>query len=265
MNILYWNLKNNSNIEDILSQAILDNDVDIFLCSEFLNIDFNSMVAFLNNNYSILEGTENCEKVKVVFKKGTLLNILRLQHRYLSLRLNINNEDIILVGVHLSSNPNSDSDTRKLEIRNIMTDIESDEEMIFKGEQHSTVVIGDMNASPFDSEMINKDSFNAVLFREIINESDTIIFKNTEYERFYNPALDYISESEQSYGSFYYSSGIGSLYWYCYDQVLLRKKLIDRFVGMRYLKKVGETNLIKKVMPNKEISDHLPLLVNINI
>ena len=223
------------------------------------------ILDILKNNYTVLSGTENCAKVKVIFKNIVNICVLRPQHRALTLKINVNNQELILVGVHLSANPTSNSDTRKLEIRNIMTDIESDEEFVFGDKQHSSIVIGDMNANPFDPEMINKDSFNAVLFKEIIKENNTMVFNDTQYERFYNPALDYINESEQDYGSFYYSSGIGTLYWFCYDQVLFRKNLVDRFKKMKYLKKIGGTNLIKKIAPNKEISDHLPLLVNMNI
>lgn len=265
MNILFWNLKRNSNIEEIISNLIVDNDVDIFLCSEFHSVDFDNLITMLKNEYVVLADTDTCEKIKVIFKKGTLISMLRAQHRSLTMKLTVHEQDILLVGVHLSPNPTSTSDVRKYEIRDIMTDIDSDEQFVFGENKHRSMVIGDMNANPFDSEMVNKDSFNAVLFKDIIEQSDTVVFEKEEFERFYNPALDYINENNKNYGSFYYSSGIGCLYWYCYDQVLLRKDLINHFVSMDYIKEIGEAKLINRIAPNKSISDHLPLLVKMDI
>ena len=265
MNILYWNLKNNPDIEKILSNLITDNNIDIFLCSEFQGIDFNNLTTMLNNQYTILNDIDTCKKIKVVFKKGTLVSMLRAQHRSLTMKITAGGQDILLVGVHLSPNPTSISDTRKFEIRSIMTDIDSDEQLVFGEKPHRSMIIGDMNANPFDSEMINKDSFNAVLFKDIIEQSDKVIFEKEEFERFYNPTLDYINENNKNYGSFYYSSGINCLYWYCYDQVLLRKDLIKQFVSMDYIKEIKETKLINRIAPDKSISDHLPLLVKMDI
>ena len=65
------------------------------------------------------------------------------------------------------------------------------------------------------------------------------------------------------YGSFYYSSGMQSLYWYCYDQVIVRKSLMDKVIAIKYCKSIGKKSLIKDIKPDEDISDHLPLIVTI--
>lgn len=40
---------------------------------------------------------------------------------------------------------------------------------------------------------------------------------------------------------------------------------MDRINSYSYLKKMGEKNLIAKVRPDSKISDHLPLLVDIDL
>ena len=78
--------------------------------------------------------------------------------------------------------------------------------------------------------------------------------------------LDYISEKNGVYGSYYYTSGISTLHWYCFDQVLLRKSLIEKIIDLHYCKEIaGESILTKKGYPNKRISDHLPLLVEVDL
>lgn len=76
--------------------------------------------------------------------------------------------------------------------------------------------------------------------------------------------LHYISEEKMNYGSYYYNdSSSKSLYWNCYDQVIVRRSLANLIQDVIYCKKINEQYLMNEVMPNKSISDHLPLIVEI--
>ena len=78
--------------------------------------------------------------------------------------------------------------------------------------------------------------------------------------------INYISEVNQHYGTYYYATGIDALNWNCYDQVLVRKELIDDLSDVRFCKSIDKCDLItKNGMPNKKISDHLPLIVEVNV
>ena len=264
MNLLYWNLHNNLGIESIICAALEENDVDVFLCSEYKNIDFYKILE-ANPTYLLLENLDICEKVRIIHKKSVKLDLLKEQHRYILFKIITKNKTYLMTGVHLPANPTSNSDDRKNEIRKIVSDIIEYEKELFQDDNHLSIVIGDMNASPFDPEMINKDSFNCVLFKDVINKQEIIKYNNEPYERFYNPMIDYIREDNQHYGSFYYSSGINSLYWYCYDQILVRKYFTDKIHNVKYLKKIRNIDLVGDVAPIKEISDHLPLLINIGL
>ena len=170
---------------------------------------------------------------------------------------------ICIVGTHLPSNTFGDgSGDRKNIIRKIINDVVDIES---NGAIKSSLIIGDMNASPFDAEMIGKDAFNSVLFKNIIKQHEFITYQDDTYRRFYNPIIDYIDEKNTNYGSFYYGSGNNCLYWYCYDQILVRKELVDKIKNFKYLKKIKNQNLISKVKPKEKISDHLPLWVSITI
>lgn len=264
MKILYWNLHENNTIDTLIASCLEENDVDIFLCSEFKNISFDGIIEITKGAYTVLE-YGMCDKVKILYRTSLKLDLIREQHRYLMVVINSGKENCLLTGVHLPSNPASNSDDRKCVIRQIVSDIVESEYEVFGNKAHNSIVIGDMNASPFDSEMINKDSFNAVLFKQVIEKQQYITYQQKKRERFYNPIIDYIGETNQSYGSHYYSNGIGSLYWYCYDQVLVRKNLVNNIQYYSYLKKIKGQTLMKNGKPNKKISDHLPLLLTINI
>lgn len=263
MNLLYWNLKSNPNLETIIADCISENEVDIAIFSEYERVDFNKLNATLLNEYCLLDSLEACEKVIVLHKKSVPLTLIQEQHRYLIAKLQHENKMYLLVGVHLPPNTpaGSGSSDRKNIIRKIVNDIielETDE-------IQSSLIIGDMNASPFDAEMVEKDAFNSVLFKELIKHDEFVTYQEDTYRRFYNPIIEYIDETNANYGSFYYGSGNNCLYWYCYDQILVRKELIDKIGNFQYLKKIKARNLMNRVKPNVEISDHLPLLVNLKI
>ena len=87
--------------------------------------------------------------------------------------------------------------------------------------------------------LIQKDSFNAVLYKEVIRKKKEITYQRKKYRLLYNPILNYISEDNRQYGSFYYTGGSKSLYWYCYDQVLMTRELMDDFKEMEYCQSIG--------------------------
>lgn len=65
------------------------------------------------------------------------------------------------------------------------------------------------------------------------------------------------------YGSFYYTKEYNSPYWYCLDQVLVSKDLVNSINHVEYLKKINTRGLLKNAIPDKKISDHLPLSVKL--
>lgn len=73
-----------------------------------------------------------------------------------------------------------------------------------------------------------------------------------------------LTEKDESYGSYYYAGNAESLYWYCYDQLLVRKALANDIQNVYFCKRAGNTNLIKNLRPNSAISDHLPIIGVIN-
>ena len=257
MKILFWNLKNNSN-EKWIAKAIQENEIDIALFAEYHNTSFERIISSLESSYTQHDGYGGCEKITLLCKQAVSTIVKREQNRYTLYSCTTEESSYNIIGVHLPSKPLSDSDDRKNVIRDIVTDICEQERVL---NNRHTIVIGDFNCNPFDEEMIQKDSFNAVLFKPIINYQDIIEYNSKRFRRFYNPIIHYLSETTQTYGSFYYSSGNKALYWNSFDQVLVRKELIDSIYSLEYLNTINGKKLIKDVKPNASISDHLPLIV----
>ena len=261
MNLLFWNLHNHEN--SLYIEKLLDeHNIDIALFSEHKNfkLDF---IKKPHSNYKIIPAMGACEKILSLCKTNINIKTRREQTRYAIYTFTAHETLIILVGLHLESNPYSGSDARKTTISELMFDLNALEK-----ENHSgkTIIIGDFNASPFDSELVQKNMFNAVLFKELLRKCEFDTYNGKKYRRFYNPMLDYITESVQRYGSFHYTADINSLHWYCFDQVLLRKNLMDRLISLDYCKSIGNKSILTKDgYPNSKISDHLTLLLEVEL
>ena len=83
MNFLYWNLKSNANLEQIIADCIVENNVDIALFSEYNGVDFNSLKEKLSQQFSLLESFGGCETVRVLHKNSIQLSLIQEQNRYL--------------------------------------------------------------------------------------------------------------------------------------------------------------------------------------
>ncbi len=259
INLLFWNLAKNS-IDNYVVDIVEENDIDIGVFAEYSGSNVNSISAKLKGKYAFYEGMGVCDKIILIAKSKFDIQVRREQSRYIIYSVQNDIESFIVVGIHLQDNLHSDEEDRKIVIRDLVSDICEQERML----SHSnTIVVGDFNSNPFDNELIQKDAFNAVLFKELILKTEYVTIDKRRYRRFYNPMLNYISEDNLNYGSFYYSNGTRALYWYCYDQVLLRKSLVNHLISVSYCKLINGKRLLKDVSPNKKISDHLPLIVKL--
>ena len=259
MKILYWNIKNNE-IDDYIADVVRENDIDIAIFSEYEGVSFDSVIRNLNNCYKQYDGFGGCEKVTLICKNPIQITVKREQNRYTLYSYDSGNYVYNIVGLHLPASPYADSNDRKCVIRDIIKDI-CEQENVLKSKK--TIVIGDFNCNPFDEEVIEKDAFNAVLFKPVIRDKEVVIYNARERRRFYNPILHFLSEDTETYGSFYYSAGSNPLYWNSFDQILVRKELMDKIQSLQYVKQINGKSLISRLVPNKIISDHLPLYVNI--
>ena len=258
MTLLFWNLFKNNNAS-YLSSIIKENDIDIAVCAEYLVTDIKTVEKNLSQ-YDVCYGYGGNDKIIMLSKNSVNVSLRQEQSRYSIYICEQGNFRCIIAGIHLPANPGANSEARKNIIRDLVADISEVEKEL---KLDNTIVIGDFNASPFDDELIQKDTFNAVLFKDLIMEHEKVLFNRKYYKRFYNPHISVISEEKKHYGSFYYSNGINSLYWYSYDQIIVRKPLVNLLEQVWYCKYANGKPLINQIAPNKQISDHLPLIARL--
>lgn len=258
VNVLFWNLKRN-NLASYIISCLTEYDIDIAIFSEHLETNFLSIQN--DTAYTYIPGMGGCEKIALLVKSNIIANVKQEQSRYALYHIQSGISSYIIAGVHLHDRRNTDTATRIACIGRLVNDIKNVEN---RCKCSNTIIIGDFNANPYDEELLQMNAFNAVLFKEIIKKSETKTIDGVTYRRFYNPTVNFISENNKNYGSFYYTGGSSSPIWHCLDQVLVSKSLVDNIRNLVYLKTIAGTTLLKNIQPNEAISDHLPLFVEFN-
>lgn len=256
LNLLFWNLKNNS-IENIVAECLIENDVSLAAFAEYKGLDFSLLEELALYQYHFVESLQENVRIRLMVRNGITATAIQEQNRYSIFQIETGIKEYLLIAIHLEDRKNYDTHTRLHTIDLIKKDLEKQEE---KTNCYQTIVIGDFNANPYGEELLSVYGFNAVMFKDLILNSEYREYNHMEYKHFYNPILDYISASNKMHGSFYHIGDSSTPIWHCIDQILLRKNLVECFEKLEYILKIGDTELIKIKRPDKSISDHLPLL-----
>lgn len=281
MNVLFWNIdrkdtKDKKQIEDYIINCIQENDIDIAVFAEYKekdtkttrgkeNIDRDAIENGLDNLYEWITGIEPDGAVTLLARKslGEVVKIAQDDRKRFSLyKIDTPIDSYLLAAVHLEDRQSDPlSLEREATIGRLMEKISDNEKDL---SLYSTIVIGDFNANPYDKELTYMGNMNAVLFKSIINASEFTRPTKEKIRRFYNPIVHYLSEDTEMYGSHHFNhpEKYPTSYWCCYDQVLVRKNLMDSITDVQYLKNIRNDTLLKTTnTPQTNISDHLPLLV----
>ena len=172
---------------------------------------------------------------------------------------------LLLVGLHLPSKLHLDEREQIMHATRVSRIIQEAEATV----RHSrTLVIGDFNMNPFEPGLVAADGFHAVMDQKIARKGSRIV-QGEDKPFFYNPMWGLMGDSSPgSPGTYYYSrGGYINYFWNTFDQVLLRPALLDFFPqeDLQVISEVGEKGLLSENGLLRSASDHLPILVRLNI
>lgn len=263
MNLFFWNLKGKDNA-GLIVEALLENDVDIAAFAEHLGTDFDDLVKRTKEAYRLVDPVDNAGKVRLLVRSGFHVSGIFGQRRYLMANIGFGGRaPLVIAALHLQDRRNdSDGVARSETVRRIVDDLRQQE--IDSGSS-DCVVIGDFNVDPFSGELVKVTGFNATLYREVATRSSSRRFDGNDYPFLYNPTIEHICEAKHNCGSFYTSKGGATLYWHCLDQAIVSPSLASKIRTYRYLRLIGGKSLMSEVAPDSNVSDHLPLLVEIEM
>lgn len=127
-----------------------------------------------------------------------------------------------------------------------------------------TILIGDFNVDPFSPAMVSLLGLNAMMTRRRAARGRRIVQRD-ERPVFYNPMWNLLGDWEGPPGSFYWKQGqVLGYFWHMLDQVLVRGELAHGLSEARVI--TGDGRLLSNQgLPLRDISDHLPLFVRLNL
>ena len=157
MRILFWNTHNNEDINEVLSELIIENNISIVVLAEY-KANADKLFAILSmqgiNMSSYI--TTGCERINIF---GVLSNVEpATQTHYASMQV-INKKDILCC-IHLPSKIYGNSEAmQEIVTRQIISDIRSLE---MKLNTENTIVVGDFNSNPYEPGCVNATLFHGI-------------------------------------------------------------------------------------------------------
>lgn len=261
MKILFWNTHNNKNINHILSELIIENNINIVVVAEY-EADISNLIEILSKQRINMRpyNTIGCERIKIIGDIDDVISGLQDDHY----SLQIIKKEYILCCVHLTSQLyNGSEDMRNIRIRRIINDIQALEK---NNNIEKTIIVGDFNIDPFEHGCINADLFHSLPYYETtVRKCRTVAGQS--FQMFYNPMWNILGDFSKPYGTYYYSgSEAYETFWHIFDQVMIRPVLRESFVNSS-LKIITETKSLwlinRNGHPDINISDHLPITFEI--
>lgn len=261
---LFWNLKG-KNLLAPLRELIIENSVDILALAECKGIDCQSLINSLHIVDEEWKLVEVCPKGDMkVFAKRSIKILPHMEEKnYALYKVDVGENKELLAVVHLCSALYSEENIRDREAENISRIFKKVEEELFGEECYRSIVVGDFNLQPYSEGIIGVNGFNAT--KSKINALKISRSAYNEKRYFYfNPTWKLMGENKLVQGTYYNSSDSQgkSIYWYSFDEVLIRPYFIDKF-NWDYFSIVERTKkhdfVPNSVIDKDRYSDHLPL------
>lgn len=178
--------------------------------------------------------------------------------------------DWLLVIVHGPDRRNApQDDTRGVLFRQIVLQIEQLEQ---RAGHRRTVVLGDLNANPFEPSVMGAGGLHAIGTQQVRGRYERGIRHTGRVAFFYNPMWRLYGADrggDAAAATYYHTKGYEAVepFWHMLDQVLIRPEEANRLrpEDLQILSAAGPTRLtLPDGRPDAEVaSDHLPVLFSL--
>lgn len=264
MRILFWNTKGNCEINKYLSCIIEDYDIDIAVLAEYKASPQDLIIRMRRcERWFEQYNTIGCDRLTIL---GDYKNIEPAEQNYYY-SIQIIDKRYVLCGIHMPSDLHGDRTNERHSIAQlIMADVHDAENII---KSTSTIIVGDFNEMPYGYACLGADAFHGLPFYNCEGKGNLTrrTVYGSKYVNYYNPMWSFLGDFSYPPGTYYRSEAV--LYtpmWYLLDQFIFGQDLIPLLnkKEMRIITTCSGGNLYNsKGHPNKSISDHFPIMCEI--
>jgi len=269
LTFLFWNV-NGKPVEAAVTRMAKANGVDVLVLAE-CSIAPSKLLNDLNRNEakSFELPFSQCPRIAIYTRfESKHLVALRESDHFTIRRLKLpRSEAILLVAAHLPSKLHVNRESEPFRLERFARKIRQVES---EAGHTRTIVIGDLNANPYEAGLLAASGLNGAMTREIASRKTRTI-DGEEYPFFFNPMWGMFGDGTKAPpGTYYYARAEDvTPFWNMYDQVLLRPDLLHRFdtSSVKILSAAGGVPLVgKKGHPRSSVfSDHLPIVFQIDL
>lgn len=133
-----------------------------------------------------------------------------------------------------------------------------------------TILIDDLNMTPFAPGMIDGNVFHSFLTRDLAAQKSGRVVDGEPCRRaFFNPMWQFMTDrGQRPPGTYYWKQTVPDThYWYTLDQVLVRPELADKLLHVEIVETDGNRSLLTRggIPDSVNASDHLPVLAILDL
>lgn len=267
--LMFWNVGRRDNGEAI-GQLCREYDVDILLLAE-AETSSGRLVTKINSTTGLtrtlweLPRRESRVQAFTRYPPGYLEPAFDDGHvKMLRLRSPVG-LPLLIVAAHLPSKLWADKDDQNYRVRQLRRDIEAQER--HSGHQN-TVIIGDLNANPFEDALTAADGLHGVMDKQVAARPARTVQGQT-WDYFYNPMWSRLGDDSAGPPGTYWRAGSGLVnhFWNTFDQVLLRPGLLPFYDPAHLVVPdlVDGRPIMRFGASERGLSDHLPVVIALSI
>lgn len=263
MRLLFWNTHKNENINNYIVKLVEENEIDILILAEYKS-NIERLDELLDESRKKLHrcNTTGSERIKIW--SNYCNTEPAFQDKYYSLQI-INNECIVC-GVHMHSDLNGEHyDERLCLAEQIMEEIQKLKKKI---NSNKIIIVGDINESPYEKTSLSAKGFHGMPEFKLGDDISRIVY-GKKYEKMYNPMWNLYGDFSYPPGTYYRSeSKLYTPAWFMIDQIIMSQSMVEflKKDELRIIVECEDERLYTPQMhPNKQISDHFPIMCGFNI
>lgn len=269
LSVLFWNLMGRR-IEALCANLVLRHDVDILVLAECQHPA--AMLRTLNR----IPGGRTFHRHQTVNKNRLALfsrfprieftEVESTQRYSVHALITGSCDELLIASVHATSGLRVSEVEQDEELRALRTRIAEIEDT--RGHTR-TLLIGDLNADPFDRRVQAATGLHAEKTRSIAGQASRRV-QGVTYRFFYNPMWRFLGQQPPAAAGTYYrrKAEHATRFWHLFDQALLRPSLLPYFADahVSILTSDGTTSFQKADgTPDRKVaSDHFPIMINLS-
>lgn len=266
--LIFWNIYKKNLLLPII-QLIQENNIDAIALVEIEKLDISAILDELDRKNMTWKRVEILEdkNICLLAKNNFRVFPFKEEKHYHIYKITLENESWLFHVLHLSSAMHLEENARDRRAERISRVLQKEEEDFFQQESYKSIIVGDFNLQPYSDGIMGVQSFNATMSagkaKKVTRKHD-----GEDYHFYFNPMWKLMGDNKTVQGTYYSTvdSQDKSVYWYTFDQVLLRPYFIEKFQwnSFEIIEGTKEFHFIKDESIDKEkYSDHLPLLFEI--